>query len=99
MRLTLDVAQFGGKGVVCHEDGTECGDMCWFCYKRNVQGGTRLTVQTGHTSFLFIILPFTLLTLRSSRRSRDSIDRLIPICPPTIDLLSVPPSMISPFLL
>lgn len=30
MRLTLDVAQFGGKGVVCHEDGTECGDMCWF---------------------------------------------------------------------
>lgn len=33
MRLTLDVAQFGGKGVVCHEDGTECGDICWFCYK------------------------------------------------------------------
>lgn len=63
------------------------------------KGGTRLTVQTGHTSFLFIILPFTLLTLRFSRRSRDSIDRLIPICPPTIDLLSVPPSMISPFLL
>lgn len=30
MRLTLDVAQFGGKGVVRHEDGTECGDMCWF---------------------------------------------------------------------
>lgn len=52
MRLTLDVAQFGGKGVVRHEDGTECGDMCWFCYKRNVQGG-----DTTHGSDWPYLLP------------------------------------------
>lgn len=53
MRLTLDVAQFGGKGVVCHEDGTECGDMCWFCYKRNV----RLGWDTTHGSDWPYLLP------------------------------------------
>lgn len=51
MRLTLDVAQFGGKGVVCHEDGTECGDMCWFCYKRNVR------LRGGHDSRFRLAIP------------------------------------------
>lgn len=56
MRLTLDVAQFGGKGVVCHEDGTECGDMCWFCYKLD-QFPKRARGDTTHDSDWPYLLP------------------------------------------
>lgn len=103
-RLTLDVAQLGGKSMVCHENGTQCRDMCCLSHHQlqvKSGGGGRLTVQTCHTSFLFIILPFTLLTFSFAYlvhrllmfrrgRGRDGINRLIPICPPAINLYSHP---------